>query len=71
MVAAGLAVSLVPSLTKDDSARDRHVRVLPLRDPPVRRVIAATVARGRTTPAARAMVDALARAGARVGRSSH
>ncbi len=71
IVAAGLAVSLIPSMTKDDTARERHVRVLPLRDPPRRRVVAATVAGGRTTPAARAMVDALARAGARIGRGSH
>ena len=53
IVAAGLAVSLVPSLTKDDTARDRSVRVLPLRDPPRRRVVAATMAGGRTTQATR------------------
>ena len=41
IVAAGLAVSLVPSMTKEDTARDRNVRVLPLRDPPRRRVVAA------------------------------
>ena len=71
IVAAGLAVSLVPSLTKDDTARDRNVRVLPLRDPPRRRVVAATVAGGRTTEATREMVLALARAGARIGQASH
>jgi len=70
MVAAGLAVSLVPSLTKDDTARDRNVRVLALRDPPRRRVVAATMAGGRTTQATRGMVEALARAGRRVSRSS-
>jgi DNA-binding transcriptional LysR family regulator len=70
IVAAGLAVSLVPSLTKDDTARDRNVRVLPLRDPPRRRVVAATVAGGRTTQATGEMVEALARAGARIGRGS-
>jgi molybdate transport repressor ModE-like protein len=71
IVAAGLAVSLVPSLTKDDTARDRSVRVLPLRDPSRRRVVAATMAGGRTTQATREMVAALARAGARISRSSH
>ena len=50
MVAAGLAVSLVPSLTKDDTARDRNVRVLALRDPPRRLVVAATMAGGRDDP---------------------
>jgi molybdate transport repressor ModE-like protein len=71
IVAAGLAVTLIPSLTKDDTARDRHVRVLPLRDPPRRHVVAATMAGGRTTHATAEMVAALARAGARIGRSSH
>ena len=71
IVAAGLAVSMVPSLTKDDTARDRSVRVLPLRDSPRRRVVAATMAGGRTTEATRQMVEALARAGARIGRASH
>jgi DNA-binding transcriptional LysR family regulator len=71
IVAAGLAVTLIPSLTKDDTARDRHVRVLPLRDPPRRHVVAATMAGGRTTQATAEMVAALARAGARIGRSSH
>jgi DNA-binding transcriptional LysR family regulator len=71
IVAAGLAVSLVPSLTKDDTARDRSVRVLPLRDPSRRRVVAATMAGGRTTQATGEMVAALARAGARISRSSH
>jgi DNA-binding transcriptional LysR family regulator len=70
IVAAGLAVSLVPSLTKDDTARDRSVRVLPLRDPSRRLVVAATVAGGRTTQATREMVAALARAGRRIGRAS-
>jgi DNA-binding transcriptional LysR family regulator len=70
IVAAGLAVSLIPSLTKDDTARDRNVRVLPLRDPPRRRVVAATMAGGRTTQATHEMVAALARAGARIGRAS-
>jgi len=70
IVAAGLAVSLIPSLTKEDTARDRHVRVLPLRDPPRRLVIAATVAGGRVTQATAEMADALARAGARIGRAT-
>ncbi len=70
IVAAGLAVSLVPSLTKDDTARDRNVVVLPLRDPPLRRVVALTAAGGRPTQATREMVEALARAGARIGRST-
>ena len=61
MVAAGLAVSLVPSLTKDDTARDRNVVVLPLRDPAQRRVTASTTAE---------MVESLARAGARVSRTT-
>jgi DNA-binding transcriptional LysR family regulator len=69
IVGAGLAVSLVPSLTKDDTGRDRHVVVLPLRDPPRRRVVAATVAGGRHTRATAEMLDALAAAGARIGRS--
>jgi DNA-binding transcriptional LysR family regulator len=71
IVAAGLAVSLVPSLTKDDTARDRNVVVLPLRESAIRSVIAATVAGGWPTPATREMVDSLARAGRRIGRSSH
>jgi molybdate transport repressor ModE-like protein len=71
IVAAGLAVSLVPSLTMDDTARDRNVRVLPLRDPPRRRVVAATMAGGRATDATTEMVAALARAGARIGRATH
>jgi DNA-binding transcriptional LysR family regulator len=70
MVAAGLAVTLVPSLTRDDTVRDRNVAVLPLRDPPLRRVIAATAAGGRPTQATLAMVESLARAGARIGRST-
>ena len=70
IVAAGLAVSLIPSLTKEDTARDRNVRVLPLRDPPRRRVVAVTMAGGRTTEAAHGMVDALARAGVRIGRGT-
>jgi DNA-binding transcriptional LysR family regulator len=70
IVAAGLAVSLVPSLTRDDTARDRNVAVLPLRDPPRRRVVAAIAAGGRPTEATREMVEALARAGARIGRST-
>jgi DNA-binding transcriptional LysR family regulator len=71
IVAAGLAVSLVPSLTKEDTARDRNVVVLPLRDSPIRCVIAATVAGGRPAPPTPEMVDSLARAGRRIGRSSH
>jgi len=70
MVAAGLAVTLVPGLTKLDTARDRNVAVLALRDPPRRHVLAATAAGGRHTQATRAMVDALARAGARIGRAT-
>ena len=70
MVAAGLAVTLVPGLTKIDTARDRNVAVLALRDPPRRHVVAATAAGGRHTQATRAMVDALARAGARIGRAT-
>jgi DNA-binding transcriptional LysR family regulator len=70
MVAAGLAVTLVPGLTKLDTARDRNVAVLALRDPPRRHVLAATAAGGRHTQATHAMVDALARAGARVGRAT-
>jgi len=70
IVAAGLAVSMVPSLTKDDTARDRNVAVLPLRDPPRRRVVALTANGGRPTEAPREMVEALARAGARIGRAT-
>ena len=70
IVAAGLAVTLVPGLTKLDTARDRNVSVLALRDPPRRHVVAATAAGGRHTQATRAMVDALARAGARIGRAT-
>ena len=70
IVAAGLAVSLVPSLTREDTARDRSVVVLPLRDPPRRRVVAAVAAGGRQTQATLEMVESLARAGARIGRST-
>ena len=70
IVAAGLAVSLVPSLTRDDTARDRNVVVLPLRDPPRRRVAAVPSAGGRPTEATREMVESLARAGARLGRAN-
>jgi DNA-binding transcriptional LysR family regulator len=70
IVAAGLAVTLVPTLTKHDTARDRNVAVLALRDPPRRRVVAAIAAGGRPTPATREMVEALARAGARIGRAT-
>ena len=70
MVAAGLAVSLVPSLTREDTARERSVAVLPLRDPPRRRVVAATAAGGRPTQATLELVESLARAGARIGRST-
>ncbi len=70
MVAAGLAVTLVPSLTKEDTARDRNVAVRQLRDPPLRRVIAATATGGRPTQATLEMVESLARAGARIGRST-
>ena len=44
--------------------------MLPLRDPPRRRVVAATAAGGRPTQATLEMVEALARAGARIGRST-
>ena len=70
IVAAGLAVSLVPSLTREDTARERNVVVLPLRDPPLRRVVAAIAAGGRPTQATLEMVESLARAGARIGRST-
>ena len=63
-------MTLVPSLTKQDTARDRNVSVLPLRDPPRRRVVAAIAAGGRPTEATREMVEALARAGARIGRAT-
>jgi len=69
MVATGLAVTLVPGLTKDDTARDTHVAVRRLRDAPVRQVLAGTVAGGRVSPATAAMVDALVRAGRRASRS--
>ena len=70
IVAAGLAVSLVPSLTREDTERDRNVVVLPLRDAPRRWVLAATAAGGRPTQATLEMVESLARAGARIGRST-
>ena len=70
IVAAGLAVSLVPSLTREDTARDRNVVVLPLRDPPLRSVMAAIAAGGRPTQATLEIVESLARAGARIGRST-
>ena len=70
IVAAGLAVSLVPSLTKDDTVRDRNVVVLPLRGPSRRRVTAATAAGGRPTQATAEMLESLARAGARVSRAT-
>jgi hypothetical protein len=44
--------------------------VPPLRDPPRRLVVAATVAGGRATHATRELVEARARAGARIGRAS-
>ena len=69
MVAAGLAVTLVPSLTKEDTVRDRNVAVLPLRDPP-RRVVVAATAGGRATQATLELVESLARAGRRIGRST-
>jgi DNA-binding transcriptional LysR family regulator len=70
IVAAGLAVTLVPGLTKHDTARDRNVAVLPLRDPPRRCVLASIAAGGRPTDATREMVDSLARAGGRIGRAT-
>ena len=70
MVAAGLAVSMVPSLTREDTVRDRNVVVLPLREPPRRSVVAAIAAGGRPTQATLEMVESLARAGARIGRST-
>jgi DNA-binding transcriptional LysR family regulator len=70
IIAAGLAVSLVPGLTRDDTARERNVAVLPLRDPARRRMVAATAQGGRPTQATREMVESLARAGARIGRST-
>jgi DNA-binding transcriptional LysR family regulator len=69
MIAAGLAVTLVPSLTKEDTARDRNVAVLVLRDSPRRSVVAAT-AGGRPTQATLELVESLARAGRRIGRST-
>jgi DNA-binding transcriptional LysR family regulator len=69
MIAAGLAVTLVPSLTKEDTARDRNVAVLVLRDSPRRSVVAAT-AGGRPTRATLELVESLARAGRRIGRST-
>ena len=70
IVAAGLAVSLVPSLTQDDTARDRNVVVLPLRDPPRRRVVARD--RGRRPPDAGDARDGrVARARRRPDRPEH
>jgi hypothetical protein len=60
----------VPGLTEDDTVRDRNVALLKLRDGPRRRVIAATASGDRPTQAAGALVEALARAGARIGRAT-
>lgn len=69
IVAAGLAVTLITGLSKDDTVRDRNVAVVPLREPARRSIVAAT-AGGSPTAATRELVEALARAGARIGRST-
>jgi len=59
LVAAGVAISLIPELALSNAREDIVIRDLPERERPVRRVVAATLAGGARSPATGAMLEAL------------
>jgi molybdate transport repressor ModE-like protein len=59
LVAAGVAISLIPELALSNLRDDVVIRPLPERERPVRRVLAATLAGGSRSPATAAMLDVL------------
>jgi DNA-binding transcriptional LysR family regulator len=65
LVAAGVAISLIPELALSNLRDDVVIRPLPERERPVRKVVAATLAGATRTPATAAMVDVLEWAAAR------
>jgi DNA-binding transcriptional LysR family regulator len=64
LVAAGVAISLVPELALSNVREDIVIRPLAGRDMPVRRVVAATRGGGFRSPATTAMVEILEQAAA-------
>jgi molybdate transport repressor ModE-like protein len=59
LVAAGVAISLIPELALSNVREDIIIRSLPPRETPVRSVVAATLAGGAHTPATAAMLRVL------------
>jgi molybdate transport repressor ModE-like protein len=59
LVAAGVAISLIPELALSNLREDVVIRSLPQRERPVRRVVAATLAGTASTPATAAMLEVL------------
>jgi DNA-binding transcriptional LysR family regulator len=62
LVAAGVAISLIPELALTNLREDIVIRPLPQRETPVRGVVAATLAGGSRSPATAAMLETLGRA---------
>jgi DNA-binding transcriptional LysR family regulator len=62
LVAAGVAISLIPELALTNLREDIVIRPLPKRETPVRGVVAATLASGSRSPATAAMLETLERA---------
>jgi DNA-binding transcriptional LysR family regulator len=59
LVAAGVAISLIPELALSNVREDIVIRPLPPREAPVRRVVAATLAGSARTPGTAAMIEVL------------
>jgi DNA-binding transcriptional LysR family regulator len=59
LVAAGVAISLIPMLALSNLRDDVVIRPLSERETPVRRVVSATLAGGSRSPAVAAMIDVL------------
>jgi DNA-binding transcriptional LysR family regulator len=59
LVAAGVAISLIPELAMSNTREDIVIRDLPVKERPVRHVLAATLSGGFRSPAIAAMVDVL------------
>jgi DNA-binding transcriptional LysR family regulator len=59
LVAAGVAISLIPELALSNLRDDVVIRQLPERERPVRKIVAATLAGGARSPATGAMLDVL------------
>jgi DNA-binding transcriptional LysR family regulator len=59
LVAAGVAISLIPELALSNAREDVVIKLLPENERPVRHVVAATLAGGARSPATGAMLDVL------------